>query len=149
MEAQVQPPRTDQEAMVLAWLQYTAAEVRKLRLEVLSDRLERQQAKIAAAEGEIERMEALRRQSEEQEREVQQQIAAIEQQLRETAPSAENLSQLEAFRAQSRAAGLEVQDSERRRISEREAAARQQLRQEQLRMEALQAALKEYSADSR
>jgi hypothetical protein len=83
---------------VLAWLQYLAAELTQVRLELHEERIEKQEAKVQALERALEQIRAARRDNEQQELMQARELARIDQQLASTL-SAEERSQIEALRA--------------------------------------------------
>ena len=84
---------------VLAWLQYLAAELAQVRRELHEERIEKQEAKVQALESTLEQIRAARRDNEQQGLMLARELARIDQQLLASPLSAEERSQIEAFRA--------------------------------------------------
>jgi DNA repair exonuclease SbcCD ATPase subunit len=123
-------------------LQRLAAEVRKLRSELLEQRLESQELRITLLKNELEQARATQQQLEEQERTISQEVAEVEKQLGQASLMVADREQLEATKAEL-VGGLERLRVEQQKLAERKTQLLELLeRAEQRRQELLEQARK-------
>ena len=117
----------------IAWLRFVASELRQLRLEVLNDRIERQEARVRVLDHELQQVRNERQDGEEVQRLQEQEISQLVQRLSDPALSPDERSQLQSLRSE-----LTVREpTERAGSAQKEAQTGERLRQEQLRLESL------------
>jgi hypothetical protein len=118
-------------------------EVRSLKIELLTFRLELQQAKLAQLGREFEIARTAERQLEVQEQKINQELTEFDQRLGETDLEPSERSQLETSKARMTQRGQQALQTQRRAILEQQAEVNQRLAREQEQWQKLVAKAKE------
>ena len=124
---------------VIAWMQHTTSEIKKLRQELLDDRTERQESRVGQLERELEQLQRTAKQLEEQDRGYRKELAEIDQQLAASSLPAEERRQLDVVRHDLTSTLSEMLRSDRSAMAQRQAALIERLRQESSRLQILRA----------
>lgn len=130
----------------LAWLQYIASELRKVRLELLEDRKEAQQARMRDLEHDLEVIQNKERGLEEEQHSQIQQAADIEGQLAQPSLTKAEREELEAQKADVLNISPARYSTPQAVLSQRETHARDRLAEQEQRLRQIERQIRELSS---
>ena len=134
---QVSPPPTLPTNDLMQCIVDLAAEVTHLRLELLEQRLERQELVIAQLHGQAETVNAEQQRVEELERSGAREVAELDERLIRTGVGEEERKQLEQLRIMAMTSGQQYLSARRASIAQDETKINQQLKREQQKLQSL------------
>ena len=120
-----------------AWLQYITLELKKIRLELIEERCEKQQTVLSDLEGELQHIRDQQREMEEEQNAEVREPIEIDSQLAQPGISNEQREELEARKAELLASGPSRFAGPRSALAQREAQARERIAIEQQRIQLL------------
>jgi hypothetical protein len=131
-------PATPSESQNLSgWLQYIALELKKIRLELIQERYEKQQTGLSDLERELQLIRDQQREIEEEQNAEAREPVEIDSQLAQPGISKEQREELEARKADLLSAGLSRFAGPRSALAQREAQVRERIAGEQERIQRL------------
>jgi hypothetical protein len=134
---QVASQTVSADSKLAAWMQSIALELRALRLELLEERCERQQARLREVERELELVHNQQRELEEEQSAEAQQTTEIDAHLAQSNLSSQEREDLQSEKSDLLAAGQARFGSSRVALSQREAQVRERITIEQQRVQFL------------
>lgn len=136
-------PRIGGSNTQVAWLQYIASELRRMRVELLEDRREIQQTRMQELQRDVETVQSQQQRLDEEQRSQTQQAAEIESQLSQSNLTKAEREELEARKADLLNISPARYATSQAALAQREARARDRLAQQQQRLRLVEQQLRE------